>query len=283
MSTWRSDLTNTPGIMLAPNGARLTTDDHPAIPVTEADTVKAVVEGVEAGACAVHLHVRDEHQGHLLDVARYRSAIAKLKVELGQDFPIQVTTEAVGIYTQPEQIAMMRELKPEFASVALAEIAGSEELLSSAEQFYHWADQERVGLQHILYSPEDLTRFLDLKTRGVIPAEQWSVIFVLGRYTKDQQSDPAVLQEFLTVVDAAEVRQSMCWMICAFGSEETNCLTMAAAAGGHNRIGFENNRQHADGSIAANNTERVTALVTALAEQGRVPCDRSAMRAILGG
>jgi len=269
--------------MLAPTGARLTTTDHPAIPITEAEIVTAVIASVEAGACAVHLHVRDAQQKHLLDADRYRSATTALRAAIGQDFPIQITTEAVGIYTQPEQIAMVRALKPEFFSAAIAEIAGTDEMLTSAEQFYHWSSAEGIGLQHILYSPDDLKRFLDLKTRGVIPADHWSVIFVLGRYTKDQQSDPSVLQEFLDVVDAAALRSEMRWMVCAFGSMETACLTTAAAAFGHNRIGFENNRQHADGTIAGDNTERVQALVEALAAQGQAPCDWAAMREILGG
>ncbi len=275
-------MTTPVGIMIAPNGARLTTSDHPAIPVTENDTVEVVSRCVEAGACAVHLHVRDSNQLHVLDVDQYRTTTAHLQARLGTDFPIQITTEAVGVYTQPEQIRMVQDLKPAFASVALAEIAGDEDMLDSAEAFYHWADHEGVGLQHILYSADDLTRFLQLKSRGVIPPDQWSVIFVLGRYTKDQQSDPADIDTFLSILDHNGVRDDALWMICAFGRHETSCLCSSAASGGHNRVGFENNRQHADGSIAADNVERVDALITALADQNQIPCDRSMMRKILG-
>jgi len=269
-------------IMLAPNGARLTTSDHPAIPVTEVDTVTAVGAAVEAGACAVHLHIRDAEQRHLLDVDRYRTITAALHSHLGTDFPVQVSTEAVGIYSQAQQIGLLRALRPEFASVALAEIAADDEHLASAETFYHWADAEHVSLQHILYSPDDLRRFLTLKAQGVIPADQWSVIFVLGRYNQDQQSDPAVLQQFLNVVFEANVADVIRWMVCAFGSQETACLALAASAGGHTRIGFENNRLHADGRVARDNTERVQVLVDALARQGQTPCDRITMRAVLG-
>lgn len=275
-------MTTPAGIMIAPNGARLTTSDHPAIPVTEKDTVATVVACVEAGACAVHLHVRDADQIHVLDVDQYRSATTSLQASLGHDFPVQITSEAVGVYSQPEQIQMVQDLKPAFASVALAEIIRDEEMLKSAETFYHWADQEKVGLQHILYSAEDLSRFLHMKSRGVIPADQWSILFVLGRYTKDQQSDPEDIASFLSILDENNVRDKALWMICAFGQHETACLCSAVGAGGHARVGFENNRHHADGSIAGDNVERVDALITALMQHNQTPCDRATMRKLLG-
>lgn len=275
-------MTTPVGIMVAPNGARLTTSDHPAIPVTEKDTVSTVAACVEAGACAVHLHVRDTEQIHVLDVDQYRSATTLLHSTLGKDFPVQITTEAVGIYSQEQQVQLVKALKPAFASVALAEIVRDDSMLESAESFYHWADREAVALQHILYSADDLSRFLTLKSRGVIPADQWSVIFVLGRYTKDQQSDPADIEAFLSILDENKVREKALWMVCAFGQQETTCLCSSAESGGHARVGFENNRQHADGTIAANNIERVEALINALTDQNRAPCDRSTMRKLLG-
>lgn len=109
-----------------------------------------------------------------------------------------------------------------------------------------------------------------------------TILFVLGRYTKDQQSDPADIAAFLAILDENNVREKALWMICAFGQHETACLCSSVNAGGHARVGFENNRHHADGSIASNNVERVDALISALTQQNQTPCDRTTMRKLLG-
>ena len=271
------------GVMVAPNGARLTPEDHPAIPVTVPALVDTVVASAEAGAVAVHLHARDEAFKHVLDAEQYSQSIALIKERLGDDFPIQVTTEAVGVFTQQQQIDVIKTVVPEFASVALVEVAGPEQDLAVAREFYHWCVDNNVGIQHILYAPDDLTRFLELQDAGVVPQQNRSVLFVLGRYTKDQQSDPAALDEFLIKLPERDQNDELIWTICAFGSNETECLLRAASAGGHCRVGFENNRLNADGQIAASNEERVSLVCQGLAGQGQSVCDRAMMREILGG
>ena len=54
--------------MVAPNGARRTTLDHPAVPVTDRDLVETAVACFEAGARGIHAHIRTNDQLHLLDV-----------------------------------------------------------------------------------------------------------------------------------------------------------------------------------------------------------------------
>ena len=56
-----------PQIMVAPNGARRTIADHPAIPVTIKEIVTTAASCYEAGAGAMHFHVRDNEQQHVLD------------------------------------------------------------------------------------------------------------------------------------------------------------------------------------------------------------------------
>ena len=62
-------------IIVAPNGARRTRDDHPALPVTIEQTVETAVACRQAGAGAIHLHVRDEKGRHSLDPGLYTEAV----------------------------------------------------------------------------------------------------------------------------------------------------------------------------------------------------------------
>ena len=54
-------------IMVAPNGARKTKADHPALPITPAELAATASACLEAGAAAIHLHVRDRDGGHTLE------------------------------------------------------------------------------------------------------------------------------------------------------------------------------------------------------------------------
>lgn len=268
-------------IMVAPNGARLTTRDHPALPVTVAATLDCVCECVDAGASAVHLHVRDSRQVHVLDADLYRQATTQLKRVLGQDFPVQITTEAVGRYSQAQQIDVVKAVQPEFVSVALAEMAPDEASLDKAAGFYAWCQSAGVAVQHILYSPEEAVRFTSLCRRGVIPDQHLSLLFVLGRYTEGQQSDPATIDLFLQGTEA--IPTGFDWMICAFGQRETGCLVHAAGGGGHVRVGFENNRLEENGTVAESNQVRVASVRQRLAAQQQQPAGRSLTRRVLGG
>ena len=109
-------------ITVAPNGARRGKADHPAIPLTPTEIGIEAARCKEAGAAMIHLHVRNADGRHSLDPVLYRAAIAAVRTEAGSDLIVQVTTEAVGLYTPDQQIAAMQALQPEAFSVAVREL-----------------------------------------------------------------------------------------------------------------------------------------------------------------
>ena len=66
-------------IMVAPNGARKTQADHPALPVSIDETVDEAIRCQAAGATVLHAHVRGKQNEHVLDVGLYRELIAEMK------------------------------------------------------------------------------------------------------------------------------------------------------------------------------------------------------------
>ena len=68
-----------PLIMVAPNGARRMKADHPALPLTVAETVETAQACHAAGAGALHLHIRDAEGRHSLDAGHYREALQALR------------------------------------------------------------------------------------------------------------------------------------------------------------------------------------------------------------
>lgn len=263
-------------VAVAPNGARKTKADHPALPLGPEELAQAAAEALDAGAALFHLHVRDREGRHTLDVGAYREATAAIRRAVGDRLIVQATTEAVGLYTQREQIAVVRELRPEAVSLALAELVPEASHERDAAAFFAWLLGERIAPQFILYTPDDVTRFTKLRARGVVPDRGCSVLFVLGRYATGQRSAPADLLPFL---ERGGVREP--WMICAFGPLEAACGLVAGALGGHVRVGFENNTQLADGTRAPSNAALVAQLAGTLPLVGRRLADADAARAIL--
>ena len=263
-------------IMAAPNGARKTKRDHATLPVSIVDTVSEAALCHAAGAAALHAHVRGSEDEHLLDVGLYRELLQEMALRV-PDMLVQITSEAVGIYTPAQQVECIKALKPQMASMALREISSDFTEPDYTRQFYEWCLENDVHIQHIVYSAEELQRFLDYRDTGVIPASHHCILFVLGRYRVDFQSQVADLTPFLQYdLDALD------WFVCAFGHQEQQCVLAAIEAGGHARIGFENNLYLPDGDLAENTAALVTSLVGRLAERACQAASSARARQLLG-
>ncbi|HJV96266.1 MAG TPA: 3-keto-5-aminohexanoate cleavage protein [Albitalea sp.] len=251
-------------IAVAPNGARKTHADHPALPITPDELAACARQCVDAGAAMLHLHVRRPDGTHSLEPDDYRPAIAAVRQAVGDALVIQVTTEAVGIYTPEQQMASVRALQPEAISAALRELVPDAAHETEAARFFGELTAARTAIQYILYSADDVARYFDLRTRGILPHSSdmphW-VLFVLGRYSAGQRSDPSDLLPFLRAwADGGELTANVPWAMCAFGPREAECALTAALLGGHARLGFENNMLLPDGSTAPDNAALVTNL-----------------------
>ncbi len=249
-------MTALPRIMVAPNGARRTKADHPQLPMTLPEVVATTQACAAAGADGLHLHLRDDDGAHILDAGLYAEALAELDRQM-PGFYVQITTEAVGRYTPAAQRALLQQITPVGASVALREVLDDGDITATRDTF---ADCRARGidLQLILYDQDDL-KICD--NFGLQP-DDYKYLFVLGRYSAGQQSAPSDLAPFLQWLGGKP--DPLDWAICAFGRAEIDCLLAAHDAGGKMRIGFENAIHRADGTLARDNAERVSTLRAAL-------------------
>lgn len=248
-----------PLIMVAPNGARRGKSDHPALPVTIAETVETAAACFAAGAQALHLHIRNDAGAHSLDPGRYGEALAEMARTL-PGMRVQITTESAGIFGVAQQFDCLARLKPRWASVSVREIARDPDL---APRLYATCADNGTEVQHILYDAEDAALLARWQADGTVRAGQDSTILVLGRYATGQKATPADLVPLLAAKPAGR------WMLCAFGPAEHACLLDAARQGGDLRVGFENNLQHTDGTALRDNAESVALLVEELARAVR--------------
>ena len=261
-------------VMSAPNGARRDHADHAALPITADESAADAIALLDAGVSILHLHVRDDAGKHSLDAERYRSAIAALRKSIGDELVIQVTTEAVGQYTSEQQIALVRELKPEAVSLALREICPLDTEEQVAAEFFAWMRGENIWPQYILYSVDDVLRFDDMRQRGVFADEAPFAMFVLGEYANAVAGSVADLNLLLAATHADEYP----WAVCCFGQNENEVMLAATAQGGHVRLGFENNLYLPDGSLAVDNAALIRRYVADSASNKRQPANAAEVR-----
>ncbi|MEP4197892.1 MAG: 3-keto-5-aminohexanoate cleavage protein [Aliishimia sp.] len=250
-----------PRLMVAPNGARRGRAAHTALPLTDADLVKTAIACQKAGADGIHIHIRDDQGLHLLDAGRYRALLDQLDDAVPELY-LQVTSEAAGRYDSKTQCDVVKALKPKHVSVALREMVRGDDDWADATDFYNWAKENGVDIQHIVYSPDELRGFLEACASGRIPGDHHLLQLVLGTYDGSQISRPESIKDFTDLMSTSGL--SLDWGLCAFGVEETSCLVEAVRCGGKARVGFENSLWHADGTLAQDNAARVSEVLAGI-------------------
>ena len=243
-------------IAVAPNGARKTKADHPEIPLNASESAQTAQACLAAGASMIHLHVRNpEDNSHSLSVELYQQAIDAINESCNQEIFIQVTSEAVGIYSAEEQFEMIHALKPKAVSIGLREIKSLKD--NTIHEHFVKMREEDIHPQIILYNQDDLNDYHEWLERKVLPGNTYPILLVIGRPKTEGSFENSYL-----IKENIEKLQASSWMICAFGENEFSAAKLAANLGGHIRIGFENNSVLDDGSDAKDNA----ALINQIAE-----------------
>ena len=239
-------------IAVAPNGPRRKKIDHPNIPLNSSEIGQTAKECLAAGASMMHLHVRNsEDDSHSLSVDLYRKAIAEIKKVTDDNIFVQVTSEAVGIYTAEEQFEMIHNLKPNAVSLCVREINSLDE--SVIHQHFIKMKQANTYPQIIVFSQADLDQYHDWLAREVLPGNKYPLLVVIGRPNTTNSFE----NSFLTKANIDKLKASS-WMICAFGENEYYAAKLAINLGGNVRLGFENNTVLADGTEAKSNAALIT-------------------------
>lgn len=269
-----------PALMVAPNGARRTKDDHPAIPITLDEIIADAKACHAAGADGLHLHLRDKDGKHILDAGLYHEACAELAQQI-PDMAVQITTEAMGQYEPGRQREIAFNSGCPLVSMSIRENAADavwdDNVGTDAAKFYRECDEQGIAIQHILYNAGDFELLHQVLPSTLFCDPRLQLLFVLGRYdqasaassgtTGDKDgkaydpasnSRPAMITPFIYKLADFDIEPD--WMACAFGPGETRTLKAAQERGGKLRVGFENSIWHADGSVAESNAARVHAV-----------------------
>jgi uncharacterized protein (DUF849 family) len=228
-------------IKAAINGGR-TKIEHPSIPVSPNEIASAIVECLNAGASAIHFHIRSEDSHESLageDLARALHAVRML----APDAQVGVSTGA-WIIPDPsirvETISTWAAL-PDFASVNFSE--------EGAYEVAQILLQKSVGVEAGLCDANAAERFVD----SGLAARCLRVL--LEPQEQEVEQARVTAREMMAVLDRARIDIPR----VLHGTEATTWEIMkdAIKLGYGIRVGFEDTLTLADGTVARTNADLI--------------------------
>jgi uncharacterized protein (DUF849 family) len=265
-------------ITVAPTGAELEKSAVPALPVTLDELVTTARQCREAGACVIHVHVRDSDARPTLDIGRLTDTVQALRE--ATDLIVQLSTGGAVTDSFDQRLAVL-DAAPDGCSLTCGTVNFGDDVFMNPWPFmcelYRRTQElgvvpefELFDLGHIAA----LHRLLD--TFGPPYGGHVHCDLVLG-VPGGMAGDAATV-----VAAVAALPAGATWSATGVGRTSLPVMFAALAAGGHLRVGLEDTITFARGRPVAANAELVerAATLAGLAQRPAVPPERA--RAMLG-
>ncbi|UXU91733.1 3-keto-5-aminohexanoate cleavage protein [Burkholderia sp. S-53] len=246
-------------------------DQHPGLPVTPEQIANASLEAAQAGAAVVHIHVRDPATGRpSMDVDLYRDVMARIRA-VDRELIINLTTGPGGRFIPsdddprvaapgttllpPEKrVEHILALKPDICSLDLNTMnSGAEVVINTPKNVTRMAEViRRAGVRPELeiFDSGDIHLARDLMASGVLDGPGlWT--FVSGvKY--GFAASPETLLYARSLLPPGAI-----WSAFGIGRFEFPVVAQAWLAGGHVRVGLEDNIYIEKGVLAESNAALV--------------------------
>lgn len=238
-------------ITAAITGAETTKKMNPNLPCSPEEQAQAAFDCWKAGASIVHLHVRDKSENPSQSLELFEKVSKLIKDRC--DIILQYSTGgAVG--TPVTERMKPLALKPEMASLNVGSINFGDEVFENLPKDVEALAKEmnRLSIKPEIevYDLGMLEYGVSLVKAGIIPAPA-HFQFVLG--TKFGLSgNPENL--FLM---RNKLPEGSSFAVAGIGRNQLQLAPVAIVAGGHVRVGFEDNVYYSKGVVAKSNAELV--------------------------
>ncbi|MCZ0813177.1 MAG: 3-keto-5-aminohexanoate cleavage protein [Pseudomonadota bacterium] len=294
-------------ITCAVTGSIHTPSMSPHLPVSAEEITEQAVGAAEAGASILHLHARDPETGRpSADVDHFMAFLPRIHQR--SDAVLNLSTGGSAIMSLDERLAAPLRAEPEMASLNMGSMNFA--LYPAAERITEWKhDWEKPFLEEsddlvFKNTPRDIARILselgqergarfefecyDLShlymlkhfvDRGLVRAPLF-IQFVFG-VLGGMGADPENLTHMVRIADKLFGKDYM-FSVLAAGRHQMPLITMAAAMGGHVRVGLEDSLTIARGQLARSNAEQVVKIRGIVEALGRTVASPAKARDMLG-
>ncbi|QBR02628.1 3-keto-5-aminohexanoate cleavage protein [Paraburkholderia pallida] len=246
-------------------------EQHPGLPVTPEQIATASLDAARAGAAVVHIHVRDPKTGRpSMDIALYEEVINRIRAE-NTDLIINLTTGPGGrfipsddnpreaapgttLMRPEERVEHILQLRPDICSLDLNTMnSGGDVVINTPKNVKRMAAVIReagVKPELEIFDSGDMHLARDLIDDGVLDGPGlWT--FVMGvKYGFSASPETLLYARNLLPAGAT-------WAAFGVGRFEFPMVAQSWLAGGHVRVGLEDNIYISRGVLAPSNAALV--------------------------
>lgn len=252
------------------------------LPVTPAEIAEAAIGAAKAGAAIVHLHARDPQDGRPDQSPQAFEPFLKV-IKQASDVVVNLTTGGSPYMPVEERVRPAMVFQPEVASLNMGSMNfGLFPMLKRYKHFKHdWEEPMLEGSKDLVFrnSFKDIRYAIETLnasgTRYEFECYDTSMLYNLHYFwTEGLVKPPFFIQTCFGLMggigshpdDVMHMKRTADrlfgdqyqWSVLAAGIAQMKVAAMAAAMGGHVRVGLEDNLWIDKGRLATSNAEQVT-------------------------
>ncbi|MFM0212419.1 3-keto-5-aminohexanoate cleavage protein [Paraburkholderia sediminicola] len=242
-------------------------EQHPGLPITPQQIATSALEAAQAGAAVVHIHVREPQTGRpSMEIDLYRQVIDRIR-SVDPELIINLTTGPGGRFIPsdddpkvaapgttllpPERrVEHIAALKPDICSLDLNTMnSGGDVVINTSKNVRRMASVIReagVKPELEIFDSGDLHLALDLIKEGVLDGPGlWTLVLGVKYGFAATPETLLYARNFLP--------RGAAWSAFGIGRAEFPMVAQAWLAGGHVRVGLEDNIYLSKGVLAETN------------------------------
>ena len=266
-------------ITVAPTGAELSKTDVPQLPTTLDELVETAQRCETAGAAMIHLHIRDAEHRPTLDHGLLTASVDAIRE--ATDLIVQLSTGG-SVHDPLEQRLTVLDAEPDSCSLTCGTTNFGDDVFLNPWGFmsdlYVQAQEREVVPEFELFELGHVHALARLIDRHGLPfGGRVHVDFVTG-VPGAMPGTTAALMAGVAMLPA-EVTS---WSATGIGRSHLPVMAAALSAGGHLRVGMEDNIMYARGRQVQHNDELVARAAELATLMQRPPMGTADARQLLG-
>ncbi|NLF97072.1 MAG: 3-keto-5-aminohexanoate cleavage protein [Candidatus Riflebacteria bacterium] len=259
-------------------GAEVTKENNPAVPHTIEEIAREAKSAADAGASIIHLHVREDDGTPTQSAARFKLAMDAIR-KCCPDVIIQPSTGGAVGMSNEERLQPVT-LLPEMATLDCGTVNfGKDDIFVNSENTIIAFGQKMIELgvkpEVEVFDKGMIDTAIRLQAKGYIKAPM-HFNFVLGV----TGGISATMRDLVFM--QGSIPAGSTFTVSGMGRAAFQMAAASIVAGGHVRVGFEDNTYLAKGVQAKSNGELVAKAVRIAKELGREIATPAEAREILG-
>ena len=241
-------------ICVAITGSLPTKKDNPNVPISISEQIESTHESFEAGATICHAHVRNEDETPTSDPEKF----ALLKEGISKHCPDMIIQFSTGGRSgSGKERGGMLPLKPDMASLSVGSNNFPTRVYENSPELILWlAEQMRIHKVMPEVEAFDLSHIInaiDMHSKGLLYGDLY-VQFVMG-VKNAMPADKTIFKFYVELMHKRAPKSE--WCGAGIGANQILVNEWSIKAGGHTRVGLEDNVRLDKETLAPSNAALV--------------------------